>query len=216
VFCFRRTDSPVGPSSTNWVGGFRTPEGEKRTARRERRECQPLTNSPDDAYSAVRRQAILQLSGGIVSFQQPPISSKSQVAETTPGDLSVERSCGAAPQLQVPPVARPRNQDHPRGFAPRTPLHALSLQPRRWCRWRSVGAPFAWAHALRAFAAVTGRCPSHSPTVSLALSRSIRSRGSVATLPRVVIPALGRRRFARLSVRCPQFFSHTRRVHFRS
>src|SRR6185503_15148288 len=34
-----------------------------------------------------------------------------------------------APQLQVPLVARPRNQIYPRGFAPRTPLHALSLQP---------------------------------------------------------------------------------------
>jgi len=44
-----------------------------------------LLDNPDDGYAGACRQAIFEASGEIVTFPPPPISSKSQVAETTAG-----------------------------------------------------------------------------------------------------------------------------------
>jgi len=72
----------------------------------------------------------------------------------------------------VPPGA---NQLHPRGFAPRTPLHALS-------RAASPARSVRVARSLRSLA-LTGLCPSDSvQALSLALRAAFRSRDPLASL----------------------------------
>ena len=81
-----------------------------------------------------------------------------------------------------------RLESPPRGFAPRTPLHAHSRGP-------SIPAPFAWlAHGVRSrLRSSEGLRPSDSPTRSLAgpLNRPLRSRGSLTAFARVFAPPRG-------------------------